>query len=55
METQATFEVRIDGKRGAKDLKPNEFDIRELRGLLDEVEVLLFQRPSRKTCHQLPR
>ena len=48
METQAIFEVRIDGKRGANDLKPTAFDIRELRGLLDEVEVLLFPNDRRE-------
>lgn len=48
MEARATFEVRIDGKRGGKDLKPDEFDIRELRGLLDEVEVLLFPNDRRE-------
>ncbi len=48
MEALATFEVRIDGKRGNKDLKPTEFDIRELRGLLDEVEVLLFPNDRRE-------
>lgn len=48
METQAVFEVRIEGKRGAKSLGPAEFDIRELRGLLDEVEVLLFPNDRRE-------
>ncbi|MFZ1331085.1 MAG: hypothetical protein WAR83_02785 [Flavobacteriales bacterium] len=48
MEALATFEVRIDGKRGNTDLKPTEFDIRELRGLLDEVEVLLFPNDRRE-------
>lgn len=40
--------MRIDGKRGGKDLKPAEFDIRELRGLLDEVEALLFPNDRRE-------
>ncbi|MBK9419240.1 MAG: hypothetical protein IPN62_18650 [Flavobacteriales bacterium] len=48
MEAKATFEVRVDGKRGNNDLKPAEFDIRELRGLLDEVEVLLFPNDRRE-------
>lgn len=47
MEALPIFEVRIDGKRGTKDLKPTSFDIRELRGLLDEVEVLLFPNDRR--------
>lgn len=48
MEALATFEVRIAGKRGNKDLQPPEFDLRELRGLLDEVEVLLFPNDRRE-------
>lgn len=48
MDARATFEIRIDGKRGGKDLNPDEFDIRELRGLLDEVEVLLFPNDRRE-------
>lgn len=48
MESAATFEVRIEGKKGVREMSPDQFDIRELKGLLDEVEVLLFPNDRRE-------
>ncbi|MBK9628219.1 MAG: hypothetical protein IPO56_11105 [Flavobacteriales bacterium] len=50
MERTASFEVIVTGTRGGKPLGPADYDIKELRELLGEVEVLLFpndrkQRP----------
>jgi hypothetical protein len=42
MERTATFEVIVTGTRAGKPLRPEEYDIKELRELLSEVEVLLF-------------
>ena len=50
MEHTATFEVRIEGVKGGKPLVPADYDIKELRALLEEVEVWLF--PNNR--HQRP-
>lgn len=42
MERTATFEVVIQGTKAGKPLMPEDYDIRALRELLEEVEVLLF-------------
>lgn len=42
MERTATFEVVIQGTKAGKPLMPDDYDIRALRELLEEVEVLLF-------------
>src|SRR5690606_19716130 len=47
MERTATFEVIVQGSKGGQPLKPEDFDIRSLRDLLDEVEVLLYPSDRR--------
>lgn len=42
MERTATFEVVIQGTKAGKPLMPEDYDIKALRELLEEVEVLLF-------------
>ncbi len=42
MEKTATFEVLIQGTKAGKPLMPEDYDIKALRELLEEVEVLLF-------------
>ncbi len=48
MEKTATFEVVIHGTKGGKPLMPEDYDIKALRGLLEEVEVLLFPNDRRE-------
>ena len=48
MEKTATFEVVIHGTKGGKPLMPEDYDIKALRGLLEEVEVLLFPNDGRE-------
>lgn len=47
MERTATFEVIVQGTMGGKPLMPEDFDIRSLRDLLAEVEVLLYPNDRR--------
>lgn len=42
-----TIEIHITGKNGNEPLSPNNFDIREVRKLLDGIEDMLF--PGNKT------
>ncbi len=42
MEHTATFEVILSGTKGGQPIGPEDYDIKALRKLLDEVEVLLF-------------
>ncbi|MBL7962284.1 MAG: hypothetical protein JNM31_00440 [Flavobacteriales bacterium] len=48
MEKTATFEVVVRGTKGGKPLMPEDYDIKALRGLLEEVEVLLFPNDRRE-------
>ena len=47
MEHTATFEVIVQGTMGGKPLMPADFDIRSLRDLLAEVQVLLYPNDRR--------
>lgn len=42
MDRTATFEVILTGNTGGKPMGPQDYDIKALRELLAEVEVLLF-------------
>ena len=42
MDRTASFEVIVTGTRGGKPMGPADYDIKELRELLAEVEALLF-------------
>lgn len=42
MERTGTFEVVVTGTKGGKPMGPADYDIKALRALLEEVEVLLF-------------
>ncbi len=48
MEKTATFEVVVHGTKGGKPMMPDDYDIKALRGLLEEVEVLLFPNDRRE-------
>lgn len=48
MERTATFEVVLEGTKAGKPLKPEDYDIKALRELLAEVEVLLFPNDRRE-------
>jgi len=42
MENFATIEIEIKGKKGNNVLSPQNFDIREIRNILDYVEDMLY-------------
>lgn len=42
MENKGTIEIRIKGKKGQIELTPDNFDISEIRALLENAEKLLF-------------
>lgn len=46
MDTSGNVEIRVNGKVGNEPLSPHNFDIREIRGLFDVVETLLY--PNQK-------
>ncbi|MCB9178698.1 MAG: hypothetical protein H6590_04670 [Flavobacteriales bacterium] len=46
MERTATFEVVVSGTKGGQPMMPEDFNIKALRELLTEVEVLLFPGSS---------
>ena len=48
VERTATFEVVLEGTKAGKPLKPEDYDIKALRELLAEVEVLLFPNGRRE-------
>jgi hypothetical protein len=48
VDKTATFEVVVHGTKGGQPLMPQDFDIKSLRGLLEEVEVLLFPNDRRE-------
>jgi hypothetical protein len=50
VESTAIFEVVVNGTKAGRPMGPEDYDIKQLRALLEEVEVLLFpndrkQRP----------
>lgn len=47
MDNSGRVEIRVTGKVGNAPLSPENFDIREIRGLFDVVESLLY--PNQKT------
>lgn len=47
MEESGKIEIRVTGKIGNEPLSPENFDIREIKGLFDVVEALLY--PNHKT------
>jgi|694.fasta_scaffold79906_5 hypothetical protein len=48
MERTAAFEVVITGNKGGQPMGPADYDIKALRELLTEVEVLLFPNDRRE-------
>lgn len=42
MQTIGNIEIRITGKKGNLDLTPDNYDIKEIRSVLDHAEKLLF-------------
>jgi len=48
VEKTATFEVVLSGTKGGKPMGPEDYDIKALRELLAEVEVLLFPNDRRE-------
>lgn len=47
MEESGKIEIRVTGRIGNEPLSPDNFDIREIKGLFDVVESLLY--PNNKT------
>ena len=47
MEESGKIEIRVTGRIGNEPLSPDNFDIREIKGLFDVVEALLY--PNSKT------
>lgn len=47
MDNSGRVEIRVTGKVGNEPLSPENFDIREIKGLFDVVETLLY--PNQKT------
>lgn len=48
MENKGYIEIHIEGLKGQMPLSPGNYDISELRGLLDRAEQLLFPALERK-------
>ena len=42
MEKKGHIEIRITGKKGNLDLSPDNFDIKEIMAVLEQVDNLLF-------------
>lgn len=51
MEKQGYIEIKVEGKKGNLDLKPDNYDIRDLKEVIKQVENLLFpdQKKGRPT------
>ncbi|AQG81002.1 hypothetical protein [Spirosoma montaniterrae] len=47
MEKTGQIEIRITGTKGSQPLKPDNFDIREVMAVLEQVEGLLFPADKR--------
>jgi hypothetical protein len=47
VEKKAYIEIRVNGRNGNLDLNPENFDIREIMSILEQVEALLF--PNEKS------
>lgn len=48
MEEQGYIEVKIEGKVGAKPLKPNDIDIAEIKEIISDVETFLYPTRGEK-------
>lgn len=48
MEEQGYIEVKIEGKVGAKPLKPNDIDIAEIKEIINDVETFLYPTRGEK-------
>ena len=48
METIGKIEIRITGKKGNQELKPDNYDIKEIRSVLDHAEKLLFPNEKKR-------
>ena len=48
METIGNIEIRITGKKGNLELKPDYYDIKEIRSVLDHAEKLLFPNEKKR-------
>jgi hypothetical protein len=46
METKGIFEIRVSGNKGNEPLKPENYDIKEIRIIFDNIEDILY--PSQK-------
>ena len=51
MDQRGTIEIRVSGSKGALELSPDHYDIKEIAQLFDTVEAILFsgnkkQRPE---------
>ena len=51
MEESGKIEIRVVGRMGNEPLSPENFDIREIKGLFDVVEAMLY--PNQK-CSRAP-
>lgn len=47
MEAKETIEIRIKGHRGNNELNPGQYDISDIRQMLDHIEMMLFPESSR--------
>lgn len=50
MDNTRSVEIRVTGQVGNEQLSPENFDIREIRGLFDVVEALLY--PNQKATRE---
>jgi len=48
METIGNIEIRITGRKGNLELKPENFDIKEIRTVIDHAEKLLFPNEKKR-------
>lgn len=48
MEQKGTIEIHIVGSKGHSDLSPDNYDIRDLKAMLTDIEDLLY--PNKKNC-----
>ncbi len=48
MDAKETIEIRITGRQGNVELTPDQYDIGDIKQMLDQIEMMLFPESSRK-------
>lgn len=48
MDAKETIEIRLTGHKGNVELSPDQYDISDVKQMLDHIEMMLFPESSRK-------